>query len=290
MLNNKHLKVLPYIIAIAIGLILSFLATLLVGILHDLLINIAATFFAVPLLYYFYETAKYFSKKKLTSGILDYAKMQVDSKLLSIINQLQKMVYPLEVKGFSNETVNKFLSLTKEEITHQLKQNKYLGFQVFKHWKTNEEALHELLKNPFVLEKMEDEQIISVINTLKRLRALVSIQRINDLYIETNETANNYKIESGINFNPENKVFPERYLLLKHLSRDKFVVYDFGDISKYNLEKCLNYYKINNKILIYYAEIISNLLNSINDWLNVTGQEFIIDSKIFRMGSRSILD
>lgn len=288
MFKKKLLKSLPYLVAIITGGIFYFLATFLDVKFYDLLINIAAAFFAIPLLYFFYETAKFFSHKKLNKEIFDYAKMQVDRELLSVLNQLQKNVYTLEEKDFSDEAINKFLSLTKEELENQLRDNKYLGFQVFKHWEISEKGLHELLKNPFILEKMEDEQIISIINVLKSLRALESIQKIDELHIETEETAKGYKVQSGINMNPENKKFPDRYMLLKHLAEDKFVVYDFGDIPKYNLEKCLKYYKINNKLLSYYAEVIFDLLKDINGWLDATGLEFVIDTKMFRMRGKHI--
>jgi hypothetical protein len=215
--------------------------------------------------------------------------MQVDRELLSILNQLQKIVFTLEEKKFLNEAVDTFLSYKKEDLEDKLQANKYLGFQVFKHWIISEKGLHDLLKNPFVLEKMEDEQIISVIGILKSLRNLETIQKIDELYIETGEIAKGYKIQSGIEMNPENKIFPDRQMLLKYLAEDKFVVYDFGDIPKYNLEKCLKYYKVNNKIAQLYTEVIFDLLKDINHWLDTTGLEFIIDTKMFKIQEKNTL-
>ena len=288
MLKKTLLKSLPYVAAIITGVILYFMATFVDEKYYDLLINITAAFFAIPLLYFFYETAKSFSRKKLNKEIFDYAKMQVDRELLSILNQLQKIVYTLEEKDFSNETINRFLSLKKEEIRNQLKENEYLGFQVFKHWEISEKGMHELLKNPFTLEKMEDGQVISVIKILKSLRALEEIQKIEELYIETGEKAKGYKVQSGIEINPENKKFPDRHILLKHLSEDKFIVHDFGDIPKCSLEKCLNNYEINDKLLSPYAEVIFDLLADINGWLKATGFEFVIDTKMFKMRGKHI--
>ncbi len=282
MFKKILLKTLPYLVALIIGFILYFLSSLNIK-LHDLIINIATAFIAIPLLYFFYETVKSFSHKKLNKEIIDYAKMLVDREFLSVLNQLQKIVYSLEKKEFSSKAINNFLSLKKEILENQLSTNKYLGFQVFKHWEISEKALQELLKNPFILEKMEDEQIIAIISVLKCLRELDSAQKINELYIDTHEVAQGYKLESGKDMNPENKEFPDRYILLKHLSKDEFIVDDFGDIPKYNLVKCLKYYKINTKLLSYYIEIIFVLITGINSWLKVTGFEFIIDTKMFRI-------
>jgi len=88
--------------------------------------------------------------------------------------------------------------------------------------------------------------------------------------------------------NPENKKFPDRHLLLKHLSGDKFIVSDFGDIPQYNLDKCLKYHKINSEIIGHYVEVIFALLKDVNSWLDSTGSEFIIDTKLFK--TRTIQD
>ena len=110
------LKLLPYLAAISTGGVFYFLATSLNVKFYDLLINIAAAFFAIPLLYFFYEKSKSFSHKRLNKEIFDYAKMQTDRELLSILNQLQKIVYTLEEKDFSRKAISNFLSLKKEEI------------------------------------------------------------------------------------------------------------------------------------------------------------------------------
>jgi hypothetical protein len=288
MFKKKLLKSTPYFAAIITGGIFYSLAILLDEKFYDLLINISAAFFAIPLLYFFYETAKSFSHKKLNREIFDYAKMQVDRELLSILNQLQKIVFTLEEKDFSNEAVNKFLSCKKEDLENKLQTNRYLGFQVFKHWEISEKGLHDLLKNPFILERMEDEQITAVIGILKSLRDIEAIQKIDELYIEVDEIAKGYKIQSGIEISSENKKFPDRQMLLKHLAKDKFVVYDFGDIPKYNLEKCLKYFKVNNKLTKLYAEVIFDLLKDINCWLDTTGLEFIIDTKMFKIRGKHV--
>ena len=238
MFKKKLLKSIPYFAAIITGGIFYFLALTVGGKTYDLFINVSAAFFAIPLLYFFYETAKSYSHKKLNREIFDYAKMQVDRELLPILNQLQKIVFTLEEKDFSNEAVNKFLSCEKEYLESKLQANRYLGFQVFKHWQISETGLHDLLKNPFILEKMEDEQIIAVIYILKSLRNLEAIQKVEALYIvDTDEVPKGYKIQSGTEVHSENKKFPDRHMLLKHLDEDKYVVYDFGDIPKYNLDK-----------------------------------------------------
>lgn len=283
MLKKRIFKILPYASSILFGVLCYIISNRTENTISELLINLSATFFAIPLIYFFYEIAKKYSHKKLNSEIIDYAKMQIDRELLSIVNQLHKIVYSLENREFSNFTINLFLLLKKEEIQTQLKQNKYLGFQIFKHWEVSEKELHALLKNPFMLEKLEDDQIIAVINIIKSLRYLEMFVKLDMLYRETNEIASGFRIKSGTEMNSENSVFPDRYLLLKQLTENEYKVVDFGDLHKYNIAKCLKYFKVNEDFLVNYSEVILHLLNNINSWIASTGSEIIIDSKIFKI-------
>lgn len=287
MFMKIFLKSIPYFAAAITGLIFYFLASFLGTKFYDLFINISAAFFSLPLLYFFYETAKSFSHKKLNKEISDYAKMQVDRELLSILNQLQKIVFTLEEKDFSNKEINKFLANSRGEIENKLQNNIYIGFQIFKHWGISEKGLNDLLNNLFILDKMEDEQIISIVIILKSLTELELIQKLDGLYTETGEMVKGYKVQSGIELSLENKKLPDRHLLLKLLSEDKFIVCDFGDIPKYNLDKCLKYFKVNKQMCKIYTEAIFNLLSGINRWLDVTGLEFVIDPKMFKPGGQT---
>lgn len=123
---------MPYLVAITSGIFFYLLSVFLSVIFNELFINIAATFFAIPLLYFLYEKSRSYFHRRLNKEIFDYAKMQVDRELLSILNQLQKMVYTAKGKGLSKEAYKNFLSTGLEELRKQLKDNKYLGFQFLK--------------------------------------------------------------------------------------------------------------------------------------------------------------
>ncbi len=73
------------------------------------------------------------------------------------------------------------------------------------------------------------------------------------------------------------------YLLLKELDNDKFLVEDFGDIEKYNISKSLNFYKVNDNCKDILSNHIYLILVNIKNWLKLTGYEFIIDSKEFKI-------
>jgi dsDNA-binding SOS-regulon protein len=281
-INKYLLKATPYLTSILVGLILYFIGLNLSENIRGLFTSLSAAFFAIPLIYLFYQVAQNLSKKRLNKEIFDYAKMQVDREVLSIINQLNKIVYPLKEKDFSAEAINIFLSFEKDKLKEVLSNNEYLGFQVFKKWEVSEENLNDVLKNSYILARLSDEQIISIILIIKKLRHLEMIQKSEDLYIETGKKATSYKIVAGKELNEANIKFPDRYLLLQDLEDGKSLVADFGDFYLYNVDKLLYYFKINESYLEDYTESIFQLIIEINNWVDLTGGEFVIDTKMFR--------
>lgn len=276
------LRLLPYAIAAVTGAIFYFLSKKVSPDYYDLVINIAAAFFAIPLLYLFYEIAQSFAHRKLNKEIFDHAKIQIDTEVLSILNQLQKLVFGFDAKGISEEDIGQFLELKLCEIETAFENKRYLGFQVLKNWKVSENAFKDILKNPYILLKLGDEQVISIIEILKSLERVELIQKNKRLYCETQQTADNYKIHGG-ETDKENTTLPDRYLLLEHLKENEFRVKDFGDISKYNLKKCLIYFVVNEGMTGIYSEVIYSLVSDIKHWLEITGKEILIDEKMFRL-------
>ena len=279
-------KILPFAVSLIAGLFFYLLGLQLNSDLKVLFQGISAAFFAIPFLYLFYELAKEFSNRKLNKEIHDYLKMQVDREILSIINQLTKIVYDYNTQDFSSKGTSNFLNLKEDELKTLVKNQKLTGFQVLKNWVSSEGNLQELLKNTFVLTKADNDQIISMIRVIKAIRNIEQVQGIDDIYIENGEISKEYKIVHGLDINEKNTEYPDRYLLLRKLEADKFRVQDFGDFPKYKVKNLLKYYVLNEKYLDIYSETIYELVKEINIWLNLTGHEFLIDTKMFRLGVR----
>jgi hypothetical protein len=282
------LKVWPYASCVFAGLMFFLASIQLTADYKGLFLNIAAAFLAIPFLYLIYELAQKFSQRRLNKELFDYAKMQIDRELLSIVNQLTKVVYPYEKQDFSFQGIQNFLSQSSSQIGDVIEKGEYIGFQVLKNWSISERNLHGILESPFILHRLEDGQIISVISVLKELRSLESIQKnVTDLYVNTNKKVDNYKITSGKEISDRNIEYPDRYLLLRYLKGDKYQVADFGDFAPYRVGDLLNIFRFNNKYIKDYSDSIYDFIKAINEWLDLTGSEFLIDTKMFRLGMKT---
>jgi hypothetical protein len=248
-----------------------------------LFINIAATLLAVPLLFLVYDLAKKFSSRKLNKELFDYAKMQIDREVLSIVTQLMKIVLPYHKQDKSHKGLQALLNLSKTGIRAVFDNETYLGFQVFKLWATSEDNLTKILQNPFIVQKLEDDQTIAIIKLLKSVHWLEDLHRnIDDLYKLSDSKESQYEIKSGAQISQFNTDFPDRRLLLKNLGKDKFKVMDFGDFAPYEISKLLKSCQVNSDYANDLASAIFDVIDSINGWLKATGDEFIVDTRMFR--------
>lgn len=281
------LKALPYFVCIIASYTFFLLSKNLNSDIKSLMLAIAGSFLSIPVLYLIYELSKKFSQKRLNKELFDYSKMQIDRNILSIINQLMKLVQPYKKVSLSSENVRNFLFQSRDKLITTVKTNEYLGFQVFKNWSITEKNITKILENPFILRQLGNDQVIAIIDLSKRIRTFdFMLINIENLYTSTRENAKGYKIESGKNFNEQNTKYPDRYLLLKNLGGNKYQVRDFGDFAAYQTEKLLQIYKINDKYLDYFVTALFGLINSIKHWVELTGYGFLIDAKMFRPSLR----
>lgn len=256
----------PYLAAILTGGVLYFITNVfpMNDKFQGLLINISSAFFSIPLLFIFYETTQNFSNKRRYAPIFNYAKRQVHGELTSILNQLQKIIFQYEENGFKQ-----IYSLDEKNLKQRLHENSFIGFQIFKHWEISKEHLENFLKDPLILNYLDDSEISTIVEALNNLQMLEFFQNKNNLFLETGVISKDYKIQSGVQIEPGNVEFPERYLLLKKLSEDRFLVCDFGDISNFNLKNCLKCYKVNPELVEDYSIVIFKVLNNIHKWFRI---------------------
>jgi len=74
---------------------------------------------------------------------------------------------------------------------------------------------------------------------------------------------------------------------LKHLKDDKYQIADFGDFAPFHIAELLNIFRFNEKYLEDFSDSISDFIEKINAWLDLTGSEFLIDTKRFRLAMKN---
>ena len=277
------LHVAPYGACLITGLILYTIGAGLSKDLNALVLNITAAFVAIPFLYLIYELSRKASQKRLNKELFDYAKMQIDREVLSIVNQLVKLVYSYEARESSFRGISSFLSTGKNQFKDVLEKSQYLGFQVFKNWSISQRNTNAILQNPFILQRLDNKQSISLVMLLKEVSGFEGfLKQVPDLFVVTDAKAEGYVIKAGKEISERNTDYPDRYLLLRHLKDNNYLVADFGDFAPYQSQNLLKLCKVNSRYLESYASSIYEMVSRINQWVQSTGNEFLIDPNVFR--------
>lgn len=134
-MNKKIISYLPMVVAILVGSIFFILGYLITEEnIKNLLINLSATLIGITISYFSYNKVLDWSNKKLQKTLFDYSKSQIDSEIMSIINQLEKMLYPLDKRDSSFNGISKLLNLSEKELIEHSKNTELLGYQIFKNW------------------------------------------------------------------------------------------------------------------------------------------------------------
>lgn len=268
---KQLIKSLPYLISLLVAFII-----LLIGYfvknpyVSGLFNSISASFFAIPLIFIFYQCVENYSKSKLNKEIFEYCKIGINNEVLSISNQLHKIIHPLQGYKYKN-SIFEIFNLLENQIIEILQNNEFLGFQIYKHWDVSIKHLEKLLENPLILKNFDDEIIKCVISILTHIYRLGIMLDNKDLYTETGKKTTEYIVIKGTDINEENKIYPDRYILMKPIDNEHSVVVDFGDIYEYNTAKCLKIFKINEKNVSKLAFELFILLNNFKKWYKLTG-------------------
>jgi hypothetical protein len=278
------LKGLPYAASLVAGWVIFRAGLLMAEDYKNLLSNIAATFLGIPLIYFFYEMTRAYSTKRLDRELLDYVKMQVDREILAILTQTIKMVYPYSAHGHSLESLKSFLSSSKNDIRLALDDTSLLGFQVLKHWAIAKSTLTRLLENPLLLQRLDTEQAIALVVMLKQISSFQAMQRdVSDLFIPTGERQNAYRAVEGKQTATSNPAFPDRYLLLESVREGKSRVVDFGDFAVGHAQKLELLFRLNPACEDCAVDALFGIVEAVNAWLELTGDEFLLDPSTVRL-------
>jgi len=277
------LKSIPLFSVTTIGGLVYLFATNSNGQFHDLLINVSASFFAIPLMFFFYDLTRASANKKLNTEIMLYSKLLVDKEVLTIINQLSKITSPYEMHNFSFDGIKNYLKLNKENIQYQLMHSIILGFQVKKNWHFVDKNIKDLIGNSFICQKLENDHVIAIISILKSIRSLEQFIKVRNLYIRNDNIIDIYRIVDYQEMGIENNEHFGKYMLVKDVAEDKFLVVDFGNFLESDKTKLLYSYSLNEEYASEYAEKIENVIKALNKWINIMGNEIVIDMDEFKI-------
>lgn len=210
----------------------------------------------------------------------DYVKEKVDTEILTIAGHLGKMLLGYTGKSVP-EVTQLLMNLSDEDIENNINLREPIGFQIFKNFSVHENKFRKLADGAIssVYHNREMAGImIEFIRWTGRFDALNSIRNSTSWFEECGVEIEGYKVLSPSAFQ-KNDELPNRFVLLNEIKEGNGIVKDFGDFPyKLRVQKLLMKYKFNNKNKDTFVSIIRHFITTVNDWLNLTNGEFILDT------------
>lgn len=224
------------------------------------------------------------SKGRLSDKILDFLKKDIDKEILSLLSHLLLVVDCNNSKQNIFTSIQYFLNMSQKDLFSTLYGKRILGFFVFKQFNEYESRIANHIRQALSSPYYNREVLNSLIDIYEWFAEYDKFRSIyfSDLLINTNDKDEKFTIIKVSE--KESNNFPKRYILLEKMDNEKGIVNNFGDFPTGVIPMLTNYFTLNSKYLDKYCDILSLLIGSINKWLDITNNEFIIDfTKQFRI-------
>ena len=220
-----------------------------------------------------------FENGGLFDKIDDYIKQKVDTELLTIAGHLGKMLWGY-TKKTAPELMQLLMNLTDKEIVELIKSQELIGFQIFKNFQVQENKFKEIADSAISSVHQNREMarpIIEFVSWVGRFDSLNSPRRESTWFKELHSPSTQYMVIPPSQKRNEDNL-PSRFILLKRVDEEKGIVTDFGDfIYKPRIKKLINLYKADENNLSSFISVIRHFITAVNEWLDLTNGEFIID-------------
>jgi hypothetical protein len=245
--------------------------------------NVSASFIMIPLVALTFDWLKGQIDKSLKGELFDYIKKDVDSDMISCLLRINRL---FRGEASSLQTIEQLLSFTEIALEALLTDRAFLGFHIYKNWNESRNLFESALRNPLALQVFSTEELTALIHLFRVVGDFEKDLSDPDNVSNTGRADAKFKCVKGTDISPFNKSLPERYILLEKAG-PREIVRDSGDFDEGYLDRVLNLYQFTPEGRKKISADIFEIVRLVNRWLDLSGNEFIFDPRMFRMVKRS---
>ena len=206
------------------------------------------------LAYLFYDLIRQLVLNREKKYLIDYIKNKISNDIFVALYFLKKIIHGYNLDSNTLENIFNIVNYSKSEILNSVRNQNYLGFQIFKNTDEVRTLFGEAVNDNLILKYSSHVDCISILGIANNLAGLESILKNESNFDACAESGIEFAVVNGKDINPEND---EKHLLLKRtLHADRFVVYDSGFFEKEKMEKLLRKYVLKDDA----AEAVSDSL------------------------------
>jgi hypothetical protein len=217
------------------------------------------------LAYLFYDLIRQIILNKEKKYLVDYIKNKISNDIFVALYFLKKIVHGYNLDSNTLENIFNIVTYSKNEILNSVKNQNYLGFQIFKNMDEVRTLFGEVVNDNLILKYSSHVDSISILRIANNLARLESILKNENSFDNCAESGIEFTVVNGKDINPDND---EKHLLLKKTAHsDRFVVYDSGFFEKEKTDKLLSRYVLKGDSAKEVSDLMFETFTLMKHWL-----------------------
>jgi len=259
-------RIIPYIsLGLASSIVLGASQLVSNEELRNILIGVFSSSIFFFLAFLFYDLIRQIVINREKKYILDYIKNKISNDIFVALYFLKKIIHGYNLDSNTLKNIFNVVNYSKSEILNSVRNQNYLGFQIFKNTDEVCTLFGEAVNDNLILKYSSHVDCISILRIANNLARLESILKNEDNFNNCAESGIEYTVVNGKDINPEND---EKYLLLKRTAHvDRYVVYDSGFFIKEKIEKLLKRYVLKDDAAVTVSDLLFETFALMKYWL-----------------------
>lgn len=231
----------------------------------NILISVFSSSVFFFLAYLFYDLIRQITLNKEKKYLIDYIKNKISNDIFVALYFLKKIIHGYNLDSNTLENIFSTVNYSKNEILNSVKNQNYIGFQIFKNTDEVRALFADALNDNLILKYSSHADSICILRIANNLARLESILKNSSSFNNCAESGIEFTVVNGKDINPDND---EKYLLLKKTAHsDRFVVYDSGFFEEDKIEKLLSRFILKGDSAIEVARLLFETFSLMKYWL-----------------------
>lgn len=259
-------RIIPYIsLGLVSVIVLGFSKLVVNEEVKNILTSVFSSSIFFFLAYLFYDLIKQIILNKEKEYIVDYIKNKISNDIFVALYFLKKIIHGYNLDSNTLENIFNTVNYQNNEILNSVKNQNYLGFQIFKNTDEVRSLFGEALNDNLILKYSSHVDSICILRISNNLARLESILKNVNNFDNCAESGIEFSVVNGKDINPDND---DKYLLLKKTAHsDRFVVYDSGYFEKDKTDKLLNRFVFKRDSAVDVANLLFETFALMKHWL-----------------------
>jgi hypothetical protein len=264
-MNNVN-RIIPYVSFGLVSLIVLVVAYFVSDVeIKNVLLNVFSSSIFFFLAYLFYDLIRQVIINKEKQYLIDYIKNKISNDIFVALYFLKKIIHGYNLDSNTLENIFSTVNYSKNELYNSIKNQNYLGFQIFKNTDEVRSLFSDTLNDNLILKYSSHNDCISILRIANNLARLEVTLKNEKSFNSCAESGIEFKIVNGKDINPEND---EKYLLLKKTTHpERFVVYDSGFFEKDKIEILLERYVLKEEPAKEISDVLFETFALMKYWI-----------------------